>query len=127
MKRAHIRHTIPALALTAAMAVPAGSALAASATHSYAGPSEQMGRWGALRVTITVKNKKITGVSASVSDHTARSSFIVSNAIPALKQETLQAQGASINTVSGATDVSNAYIESLQGAIAKARQAKALK
>jgi uncharacterized protein with FMN-binding domain len=86
-----------------------------------------MGRWGTLRVTITVKNKKITSVSATTSDHTARSSFIVSNAIPALKQETLQAQSASINTVSGATDVSNAYIESLQGAIAKARQAKALK
>lgn len=125
MPRIHGRRTIPALVMLAAASAPAGSALAASTSHKYKGPAENT-RWGPVQVTITVKNKKITGVSVSDSTHTARSAVIASGAIPTLKQEVLQAQSANINTVSGATDISNAFIQSLQGAVTRARQAKAL-
>jgi uncharacterized protein with FMN-binding domain len=39
----------------------------------------------------------------------------------------LTAQSAKIDVVSGATETSEAYIQSLQSAIKKARKAKALK
>jgi len=44
-----------------------------------------------------------------------------------LKQETLKSQSATIDTVSGATDTSGAYITSLQAAVKAARHAKELK
>jgi uncharacterized protein with FMN-binding domain len=48
------------------------------------------------------------------------SAAINSQAIPILKNETLQAQGANVNTVSGATYTSQAYIQSLQSATRQA-------
>jgi len=50
----------------------------------------------------------------------AKVESINAQAIPILKSETLQAQSASINGVSGATITSNAYVQSLQAALAKA-------
>ena len=84
-------------------------------------------RWGPVQAIITVKNKKITSVSISTSPENARSQFIDDQAVPMLQQETLQAQSASIDEISGATMTSGAYIESLQSAVKKARQQKALK
>ena len=116
MKRATIRYGIPLLALAASAAGPV-SAMAASKTARFAGPVEQQGHWGPIQVTITVKNKKITNVTAVNSPHTPRSSVIESNALPVLKQEVLQAQSANIDIVSGATYTSESYVRSLQGAI----------
>ena len=49
--------------------------------------------------------------------------YINQNALPILKSEALQRQSASINLVSGATDTSYAFAQSLQAAILKAKQA----
>jgi uncharacterized protein with FMN-binding domain len=54
-------------------------------------------------------------------NHTDRSIFINQNALPTLIQEALQAQGSSINVVSGATDSSYAFQSSLQSAILQAK------
>jgi uncharacterized protein with FMN-binding domain len=115
---------LPAAAL-AAVALQSGSAFAAS-SHTYKGPKEEM-RWGPVQVSIVVKNKKITNVKVAMSIDTARSQIIESQALPTLKQEVLSAQSANINQVSGATDLFDAYVQSLQGAISKARKAHALK
>ena len=56
-------------------------------------------------------------------DHTDRSVYINSQALPILKSEALRAQSASIDMVSGATDSSEAFAESLQSAILKAKKA----
>ena len=56
-----------------------------------------------------------------------RSVSIQSQAIPALKQETLRAQSARIQAVSGATDTSGGYVMSLQSALNAAKKARALK
>lgn len=77
-------------------------------------------------MTITVKDKKIINVSASVNPDNPRSTFIESNALPILKQEVLQAQSVNIDTVSHATDTSDGYITSLQSAVKKAVKAKTL-
>ena len=52
--------------------------------------------------------------------HTARSRVIDWRAVPILRQETLQAQSARIDVVSGATQTSEAYIRSLQSALDRA-------
>lgn len=90
-----------------------------TATHKYAGPSEDM-QWGPVQVTIVVKGKKITDVQASAPTERARSAFINEQAIPMLKQEVLQAQSANIDLISGATMTSEAYDMSLQAALKKA-------
>ncbi|HEY8686049.1 MAG TPA: FMN-binding protein, partial [Chloroflexota bacterium] len=132
MKAKTLHRTIPTLLLTAAAAVPAGSALAATAHAStttsqvFKGPFEDM-RWGPVRASITVKNKKITKVGITVTPETSRSQFIDDQAVPMLKTEVLQAQSATIDGVSGATNTSDAFTQSLQAAIAKAKTHKALK
>jgi uncharacterized protein with FMN-binding domain len=48
---------------------------------------------------------------------TANSATINPGAVAKLKQETLQAQSAKIDAVSGATFTSKSYVESLQAAL----------
>jgi uncharacterized protein with FMN-binding domain len=91
-------------------------ALAASTTATYRGPSVAM-RWGNVSVTIKVANRKVVAVSATYPTERPRSVFINSVAIPRLRSETLAAQRASINTVSGATLTSRAFISSLTAAL----------
>lgn len=124
------------LALTALTTLPIAGAWAstsawAATTHAtksrtFKGPVEYADH-GAVQVSISVKNKKITGVKVATSPEGPRSVFIQDQAIPLLKQETLRAQSAKIDEVSGATDTSGGYITSLQAAVKSAQQHKALK
>ena len=77
--------------------------------------------------TITGTKKKVTRRMTAVSvptypNHTDRSVFINQNALPILKAEALRAQSANINMVSGATDSSDAFAQSLQSAILKGKK-----
>lgn len=99
----------------------------AATSVTFKGTTEQMQQWGPIRVSIVVTSKKISKVLVSAIAHTGRSVEIQSNALPLLKKETLKAQSAKIQEVSGATDTSGAYISSLQNAVKKAKAAKALK
>ena len=64
---------------------------------------------------------KITAVNAlEYPEGTPRDQQINSYAIPQLNQETLAADSAHIDTVSGATYTSGGYIGSLQNALDKA-------
>jgi uncharacterized protein with FMN-binding domain len=127
MPDSKLKRTALPLALAAAGAgsvLAASPALAAPST-TYKGATESY-RWGTIQVSVVVKNKKITNVKSVYVPHTGRSQFIEDNAVPVLKQEVLQAQSISIDTVSGATDTSYAYASSLQSAVQKAVKAKAL-
>ncbi len=56
-------------------------------------------------------------------NHTDRSVFINQQALPMLVQEVLAAQfTGSINMISGATNTSDAFIQSLQSALAQAQR-----
>jgi uncharacterized protein with FMN-binding domain len=107
-----------------------------AATRSFTGTAAQVDRWGEIQVTIVVKKttttnlttkkktvkRKITAVKTPVyPNHTDRSIFINQQALPILIQETIQAQSTSINMVSGASDTSQGFDQSLQSAILKAR------
>ena len=75
-------------------------------------------RWAPVQVSITVAGGKITSVSGpTYPNGHGRDREINAYALPVLKQETLQSQSASIDSVSGATVTSDGYKESLQAAL----------
>jgi uncharacterized protein with FMN-binding domain len=75
--------------------------------------------YGTIQVTIRVSGGKITAAGATYPT-TGESATINPPAITALKQETLKAQSADIDAVSGATFTSESYVKSLQAALDKA-------
>ncbi|MGX1674808.1 FMN-binding protein [Streptomyces sp. NPDC055400] len=79
-------------------------------------------RYGPVQVEITVDGSKITAARAvKTPSGDRRSQDIASSSVPTLVQETLDAQSAGIDTVSGATFTSEGYISSLQSALDRAR------
>lgn len=83
----------------------------AAPSGTFSGPTVNT-QFGAVQVTITVADGKITNAS----DPDGGDS-IATNAISALNQEVVTAQSASIQAVSGATYTSDGYIQSLQSAV----------
>jgi uncharacterized protein with FMN-binding domain len=78
-------------------------------------------RWGPVQVRLTVVNKKVTNVSVvQYPNSNGKDQEINANALPILIQETLKAQSAKIDMVSGATYTSTGYLTSLQSALDKA-------
>ena len=73
--------------------------------------------YGQVQATITVSGSKITNVSITAPEGDPRSAAINQQAVPLLQSETLQAQSANVNAISGATFTSEAYLQSLQGAL----------
>lgn len=99
----------------------------ASATPvNFSGPSVANQRGGSVQVSITVDGGsgtyKITGISTPVQP-TGQNAAYANFAIPTLTNEALAAQSASINGVSGASEISAAWKASLSGAIAAASAA----
>ena len=81
------------------------------------GPTEQT-RYGPVQVQVTIAGKRITGVKTL--QHPSgddRSIQIAADALPQLRSETLTAQSAHIDAVSGATYTSEGFQQSLQGAL----------
>ncbi|GAP54205.1 hypothetical protein AHiyo6_07700 [Arthrobacter sp. Hiyo6] len=75
-------------------------------------------RFGNVQVQISVSGGKITEVTAlQLTDEDRRSVAISNRAAPLLRSEVLQAQSANVQTISGATITSDAYLSSLQAAI----------
>jgi uncharacterized protein with FMN-binding domain len=74
-----------------------------------------------VQVELTVAGGKITDVSVvQYPNGNGRDQEINARALPILIQETLKAQSASIDMVSGATVTSDGYLTSLQSALDKA-------
>jgi uncharacterized protein with FMN-binding domain len=75
-------------------------------------------RFGAVQVQITVKAGAITDVTAlQLTDNDRKSVQISNRAAPLLRAAVLKAQSAQVQTISGATVTSDAYLSSLQGAL----------
>jgi uncharacterized protein with FMN-binding domain len=89
----------------------------AKAAGTYPGAVVQT-RFGAVQVQITVQSGKITDVTALQLTDAERKSVQISNrAAPLLRTEVLAAQSAGVQTISGATVTSVAYLNSLQAAL----------
>lgn len=84
------------------------------------GPAVQ-NPYGEVQVQVTLVNGKITQIVAlQLPNDLFRSAMISQEAEPLLRDEALQAQSAQIDLLSGATYTSEAYTESLQGALDQA-------
>jgi uncharacterized protein with FMN-binding domain len=77
-------------------------------------------RYGPVQVQITVSNGKITTIATPQLPSGGRSGRISQYAAPILTSETMAAQSAHIDLVSGATYTSDAYDQSLQAALDQA-------
>lgn len=77
--------------------------------------------YGYIQVLAVVSGGRLTDVRfLQYPNDNPNSSYINSQAMPYLKQEALQAQNANVNIISGATDSSRAFVESLASALNKA-------
>lgn len=128
-----MKRAIPALVLSAAALVPvwryapsagattttqsaapnpSASASAAAGSNVVAGTTVATEK-GPVQVQATFQGEKITAVAMLQQPNHPQTEA----AVPVLIEETLQAQSADIDTVSGATITSGGYKESLQAAI----------
>lgn len=77
--------------------------------------------YGNVQVQVNISGGKISDVAfLQYPNDNGTSRFINSQAIPYLKQETLQAQSANVNIISGASDTSMAFQQSLSNALSQA-------
>jgi uncharacterized protein with FMN-binding domain len=89
-------------------------------TKTYTGSVAQT-RWGPVQVQITVQGDKITKVTVLQQPNgNHKDAEINDYALPILVQDTLDAQSAQIDMVSGATVTSDGYLTSLQSALDQA-------
>jgi uncharacterized protein with FMN-binding domain len=95
--------------------------LAPGQSRTATGPAENYG-YGILATKVTVQGGRITDVTlAGIRVAESYSQMLAQQVVPMLRQEVLSAQSTQVNTISGATYTSEAYLASAQAAIAKAR------
>lgn len=98
----------------------AGGSADAGTSTTYTGAAQST-QFGDVQVEITVTDGQITEATAvSYPDRNGHDQEINGYAIPILEDETVTAQSAAIDLVSGATITSNAYVGSLQDALDQA-------
>ncbi|GAA1564340.1 MULTISPECIES: FMN-binding protein [Kribbella] len=96
---------------------PSSTPSASSGTSTVTGDVAQT-QWGPVQVQLTEQAGKITAVSVvQYPNGNHRDAEINQYALPILINETVQAQSAQIDMVSGATVTSDGYIRSLQSAL----------
>jgi len=111
---------------TASPAGTAAPAATAAVIKTVLGSNEMIteyGRqFGEIQAKLTIKNGKITNVGlGNVRMYDGHSAEIANYSVPRLMQQTIDAQSASINGISGATYTSQAYEASVQAALDKVR------
>jgi uncharacterized protein with FMN-binding domain len=77
--------------------------------------------YGNLQATVTIQNGIITDVTFPQAPSGGHSSDVSAMALPALAQEAIVAQSANVNVVSGATQDSQAFQQTLASALAQAK------
>ncbi|MEV6266992.1 FMN-binding protein [Kribbella sp. NPDC051936] len=100
---------------------PSATPSASSGSSTVTGDVAQT-QWGPVQVQLTVQGGKITGVNVlQYPNGNHRDVEINDYALPILIDETVKAQNAQIDMVSGATVTSDGYIRSLQSALDQTR------
>jgi uncharacterized protein with FMN-binding domain len=90
-----------------------------AASKTYTGPAINY-YFGTAQVQVTIANGQISSVVALQLPNEGQSAWISQQVEPMLRSEVLSAQSANIDLISGATYTSQAYIQSLQGALDQA-------
>ena len=100
---------------------PSTTPSASSGSSTVTGDVAQT-QWGPVQVQLTVQGGKITAVNVlQYPNGNHRDVEINDYALPILIDETVKAQNAQIDMVSGATVTSDGYIRSLQSALDQAK------
>lgn len=99
---------------------------ASSGTQTVTGTSVRVSEgfrtFGSVQVQVTLTNGRITKlVALDYPNRDPQSAEISQYSIPVIQQEVLQAQGTNIDVVSGATYTTQAYAQSVQAALDKAK------
>jgi uncharacterized protein with FMN-binding domain len=110
---------------TATAASSSGSSgTPATTTSTYSGTVTGVAadtRWGPVQVRATLADGRITAVDVvEYPTENGKDREINAEAVPELVQETLEAQSADIDMISGATVTSTGYVQSLQSALDQA-------
>ena len=96
------------------------SSTSSASARTVPGPTVPT-QWGDVQVVLTVDGSRITDVSVPVYPNgNGTDAQINSYALPILIKDTLDAQSARIDMISGATVTSEGYLQSLQGALDQA-------
>jgi len=78
--------------------------------------------YGMVQIRVTIQGGKLVTVDFLQYPNDRRTSqYINANAMPQLKSEAIQAQSANVSGVSGASDTSQAFIQSLGDALSQAK------
>ena len=119
-KKASAGATQPTATQSATAAATATQSTATSTVKdgTFTGPSVNV-NYGNVQVKITVVNGRITDAVA-VKAPSGKNDRYTNMSVPVLKQQTLKAQSANIQGVSGASYTSYGWFTSLQGALAAA-------
>lgn len=79
--------------------------------------------YGYIQVRAVISNGKLADVVfLQYPNDQENSIYINTQAMPYLKQEAIQIQDANVNTISGATDTSQAFVQSLTDALSQAKR-----
>ena len=112
--------TVPSAGAPTTTSSPQDSSSNSSNIKTYTGSVAQT-RWGPVQVKITVQDGRLTKVTVLQQPNgNRRDQEINDQALPILIDETVSAQSAKIDMVSGATVTSEGYLQSLQAAIDEA-------
>lgn len=78
--------------------------------------------YGNIQVRVTISSGKIADIHfLQYPNDNPNSLYINQQADPMLKQEAIQAQNAQVDTITGATDSSMAFVQSLSAALNQAK------
>lgn len=114
--------TSAASAAVSGSAATVASSTASASTYvdgTYTGDAVAI-QWGDVQVQVTISGGQIADVSFLTYPMDQRSQAINSQAAPALTQEAVSAQSATVQVVSGATFTSRAFMQSLASALSEA-------
>ena len=130
------RRVLTIAACVVALALPPLNAVAAAraktVTKTVLGSTVVCKKWGSVQVQLKIAQTVVGGkMKVKILDvawpiwpqHTVRSVFINQRALPLLKTEVLQLQSANLEVISGATDITVAFKQSLQAALLAAKKA----
>jgi uncharacterized protein with FMN-binding domain len=129
------RRLLTIAACVLALALPPLNAVAAAraktVTKTVRGSTVTCHKWGQLQLQLKITQSVVSGKVTKFRildvtwpiwpQHTVRSVFINEKALPLLKQELLQLQSANLETISGATQVSDSFKQSLAVALLAAK------
>ncbi len=88
----------------------------------YTGAVGSASQYGDVQVKITISKGKITTVDVIKFPNTPGNTTKISNgSLPVLKQEAIAAQSAKIDNVTGATQTTEGFVQSLQSALDQAK------